>query len=60
MAVLRIVKSFDEETIEFFIDEVEVGRATYDAHGSQGMRDMEKLARKMAEELGVQIIREES
>jgi len=50
----RIHRVNDDED-KFFIDGKHVGGTDYDTHGSQGMRDMYKLFRDIAAEVGAEL-----
>ena len=54
-----VIKRPDEETCEFYVNDVEVGAATHDSHGWEGMAAGVRLFERIAEQLGVKVQRTE-
>lgn len=54
-----IIKSVDEETLEFYVDDKQVGFANHDEHGWSGMDATKSLVRNMAKALGIKVIYKE-
>ena len=50
----------DEEHLEIFVDDVEVGTFDHDRHGWDGMKSAETLVLRIADQLGLQVAEVES
>jgi len=51
------IESSKDDSIELFVGEKSVGTFNHDEHGWQGMRDSEELFIKIANTLGVGVVR---